>query len=179
MQTDEYQMSSADTKATMIENVWDYATKKGKQSVADGVKLDSWMAKGEQKGNMTKAVIDQTIETNQKEYIELKGIELDECFERGDIETANAIITDLRDNAKIGEDKIREQVSDYFRPLYYEAYGRDDDMAMDEIEDLLYDFDIGYNKQTFSSWNTQAKKKYYPEDEDEDEDIDLDMWLNR
>lgn len=178
-QTDEYKMSSPESKAKMMEYAWSYADKKGKQTASDDVKLDAWMTKGEKEGDMTKAVIDQVIKDNQQTYVDLKGLELADCFERGDMDTASAIILDLRDNAKIGEDKIREQVSDYFRPIYYEAYARNDDDTMLEIKDTLKGFDIGYSKSTFSNWDSQVKKKLLEDEdgEDENEEFDLDDWL--
>ena len=170
-------MASPDTKASMMEDVWSYANKKGKQSINDGVKLDKWMTNGEKSGDMVGAIIDKAIDTNKKQYVEQRGQDLTQSLERGDMETAEATILDMRDNMNIPEDQIREQVSNYFRPLYYQAYADDDDETMDDIKDILYDFDIGYTKQTFSSWNSSAKKKYGDEEPEEEDEPDKEQWL--
>lgn len=174
MQTDEYKISSPDTKAKMMESVWSYAEKKGKKSIDNDVKLDSWMTKGELKGNMVKAVIDKTIDENKKKYVENRTADLTKCLEQGDREGVDAIIYEMKEKMHVDDKTIRDEVSEYFRPLYYEA----DDAGRLDIKDLLNSFDIGYTKSTFSNWDSQAKKQNAVEEEEEDE-FDDSIWLGR
>ena len=170
-------MADYDTKAMMMEDVWAYAKKKGKQTVAPEVKLDTWMATGEKSGNMVKAIIDKTITAKMTDYTGQRVNDLITVMEQGDEESVKTIVTELRDNMKVDPEIIRKPVSDYFRPLYYEAYAAEDDTSMDRIKELLYDLDIGYTKTTFSSWNSTAKKQNAPEAEDEEEE-DRSIWLD-
>ena len=176
-----YQIANPDTKAAMIEDASAYAEIKGKQTLAgDNVKLESWMQKGENSGDMVDAIVKKEIEANKEAYVEGFNEELYKLLDRDDIDNAKAIIYNLKVNMNVDEDLIRKQVSNYYRPLYYEAYIRDDDGAMDRIKDILSDFEIGYGKSTWSSWNNAAKKiKYAGEyDNEDEEETDETNWLN-
>jgi len=175
-QTDEYQLASYDTKASMIEMAWDYAQAKGKQSVSDYKPSDKWMKEGDKSGDVLGSLIKQTIDNNMKTYVDNRSVELTDCLENGEIDMAQALVYDMKENMHVDEQKIREVVSDYYRPIYYEAYINDDGEVMDNIKAIMYDLDIGYSKQTFSSWNSQAKKQMNTDDDDES-DLDTD-WLN-
>jgi hypothetical protein len=140
--------------------------------------MEAWMKDGEKKGNIINALVGKTIEDKKEEYVSQKGIELRDSLERGDSEAVSTIIYDLKDRMGIDPADIRKEVSEYFRPLYYQAYADDDPDAMSDIEDILSDFEIGYDKKTYSSWKNQAKQKY-GEDESEEEETEPETdWLN-
>ncbi len=141
--SDEYQKASEDAQAQMINAVWDYAGKVGKQAVIPGYEMEDMGA------NPVNTVMkDAKIATEKSDMMK--------ALASGDYEGYETMVEALREDG-VEDSKIKEKIGNTYRDKYKEAYRKGDDEQMAEIEEILdntgFDFDTG-------AWEDQVDEKY-------------------
>ena len=174
MTNEAYLVSSDTTRAKMVSSVYSYAEKVAQYNFNNGVSLGDY-EDAYKSGNPIKTIIDNTISSNRTAYTKTYSNALARAVEAGDQEEAQMCIDTLHD-AGISDSSIRTYVSNYFRPLYKEAYATGNDDLCDDIEYKLEDLDIGYsNKDHFKKWRKAVDDG--EKDEDEEQKEEDERWL--
>ena len=181
MSRNEYKIASDETKANMVTDAYAYATKVAKHHLDDRVELNdsnhNWIEKAYRNGNAADEIINSNIQKNRSVYIKHYSLGVAKALESGDDEDLAVSMAFLQE-AGATDTEIRDAVSDYFRPLYYEAYANNDEPMMEEIEYKLSTLGVGYSNTTFKRWRNSAEKKISGVEDDEDEETDNTRWLN-
>lgn len=156
VESPKYQIYGDDVKIKMVKDAWEYATQLAKSEIDPRVTVDSWIVKGQD--NPLDALITQRENAARDEYIADHKSELLKALDEDDYASASANIEGLY-KADKDDSYIRGEITRKYKPLYIDAYEKDDYDTMDDIEMKLDMLDIGYKSKTFSDWIKEYEKK--------------------
>jgi hypothetical protein len=163
---------SDDDKATMIIDVWTYATQNANYSISKDAKVDTWVLNS--RANPIQGIVNRQktrVDTEYKEGYKAAAVEsvknqnwddLDVCIEK--LEEAGV---------KDPEGSIKTAVGNAFKAQYIRAYQEGDSITMDEIETLLIDSGLGFDsvnkkgQSTFDIWIDNMNDQVLSEEEEE------------
>ena len=166
-----------------------YATQVAKYMTDNRYKMESWVESAYTANNPAEAIIDKVAQANKKYYVESGAKAFAEAlFTNSDSDFQQ--YKQILEEADADASTVRKQLTDYFKPLYKEAYLNDDTTTMQQIEDILTDINsyimlekpiTKYTpKKDFEKWIASLSTGIdEEEDEEEEEDNSVYQWLNQ
>ena len=173
MNAPEYALADDDTRAEMIKDIWTYTNQISNHNINADQKVAAWIDKAQKEGNIVGTVIDRAIKRNKDDQASWYTDALKDSFGANNLEDAQTSIAGLRRVGK-SNSSIKTTVTNYYKPLYQEAYRNGDGNAMFEIESMLDALDEEI-KWKYSDWLKNADAVEEPEEEQERQT----EWLNK
>ncbi len=75
-----------------------------------------------------------------------------------DVNKSKSVISVFKENGKKDSD-IRKTLTEFFKPLYIEAWKTGKTVDVGRIRDFLEALDVGYEESTFNKWEKEANQK--------------------
>lgn len=144
-----------DAKAELVADAFTYANQTARAKLFPDAKKDSWVTKAEKGGDPAKSIYERHEEKQKQAYIAGYQEALVRAVNENDVQSAWTSIEALRQAGKKDSD-IKSYVTRKFKPVYQEAYLKDDFRTLTALEDMLMDLDLGYGTKTFYDWMNAA-----------------------
>ena len=154
MSTPEYQAASLEERGTLIDGIWDYANKVGKETVFPELRNEE----AEPDTNPVQSILDTQKKKNTDKRVKDNKKNMITALDSNDLEGFNAMVQALRDDG-VSDKAIKDKIGDTYRDQYKDAYRHGDYSRMDEIESLLISTGFEFNTE---SWEKAVDR----EDED-------------
>lgn len=141
--TQDYQDADETTQAQMIKDAWSYADNVGKAAFIPDFDLG-------------KPVTASEIASSGK--VTSYKTKMIDALEAGDFEGYEAMVEGLRQEG-VSDADIKEKVGNKYRDLWKDAYRKDSEDRMSEIEDILDHTDFDFNIYGDGGWATQVNNE--------------------
>ena len=144
MNTPEYQSASLEERGTLIDGIWDYANKVGKETVFPELRSEE----AEPDTNPVQSILDKRKKKNTDKQVQANKKNMITALNSNDLEGFNAMVQALRDDG-VSDKAIKDKIGDTYRDQYKDAYRSGDYSRMDEIESLLISTGFEFNTESW------------------------------
>jgi hypothetical protein len=135
---------SEEVRAEMIKGVWSYADKIGKAAA-----VPEYDAGASKKNPIAKIAKDAVIGGYEKDMVD--------ALDEGDYETYETMRQALYDN-DVEDSSIKEKIGNTYRDQWKDAYKKNDNERMEEIEDAIFHSGYDINIYGKGGWQSQVDK---------------------
>lgn len=161
-----YQQVSAQDKASMINDVWTYATENAKYNINPKANVEGWALNS--RTNPVHGIVNRNKDKVRKECIEGYKVGALQAVRDNDSEAFWTCIEALEEmNVNKPEKSVKDYVTSAYKAEYIRAYQDNDQPKINEIEDLLTSSELDFSDEDFEKWIEDSEKQV-AEEEDED-----------
>jgi len=165
-QNEYYQQVSEQDKASMIKDVWTYATENAKYNINQNANVESWALNS--RTNPVQGIVNKNKSKVHDECVEGYKVGALQAIRDRDREALWTCVEALEElGVKNPESSVKKYVASEYKSAYIRAYQDNDTDVTNEIEDLLINSDLDFTDADFEKWITDSEKQV-SEDEDED-----------
>ena len=161
-----YLSASEDSKAEMWDLADSYATQIAKHNLDSRYKVKPWAEEALKKGNADEAIIKQVADANKSYYVKDKATTFAEALFSGNNDDIKLYAQELRE-AEADPSDVRKKLTEYFKPLYKQAYEDGDSTTIKQIETILTNVNrylqfekpvTKYTQRDFNQWIGKKKR---------------------
>ena len=145
----EWAFMTPESKVEMVKDVYTYANEVSRAELFPDAYVSKWVANAQKGGDVIGTIMERREEQAKKDYVDGYSKALEKAITDYDAESANVIITALREAGKTDSD-IRSSVTRTMKPLYVEAMEKGDTETANAIMRTLIGLPLGKSKYSYA-----------------------------
>ena len=167
MKTNYYQNADDPLKASMIRDVWTYATQNANYNINSGANVDNWVLGS--RANPIQGIINRAKDKDEKDTIDFlksKAAQAVQDNDRTALDTCLEGLSEYDTKNSNAAKKAKSAVESVFKPQYIRAYQENDKVKRLEIEEKLENSGLGFSDDDYEEWISKSEE--YAEGDDYD-----------